>query len=208
MVGVLYQIYLLTHSSLAVGLLGLFQAVPIVVTGLYGGAFADPFDRRRLQLIGRSLVATTSTALAIWAGVQRPWIESEAHNRFRPRASDTVRLSVASVSTNNRLQIASGCPVFIASNKPTVQRQEQLGCRSTVSEPLSAALKSSSAGTTPAGDLRLDADLLAHDAELTVVSWSGVRRRRILRGRRLRSRGWLRRGRDWRRRRRRCRSCG
>ena len=72
LVAVPYQIYVLTHSSLAVGLLGLFQAVPIVVAGLYGGALADRFDRRRLQLIGKSLVATTSAALAVGAAVK--WI--------------------------------------------------------------------------------------------------------------------------------------
>lgn len=72
-VAVPYQVYLLTHSSLAVGLLGLFQAVPIVVTGLYGGALADRFDRRRLQLIGKSLVAVSSLALAIGAiGLRAP----------------------------------------------------------------------------------------------------------------------------------------
>ena len=70
LVAVPYQIYLLTGSSLAVGLLGLFQAVPIVVAGLYGGALADRFDRRRLQLIGKSLVAATSAALAVGAGIQ------------------------------------------------------------------------------------------------------------------------------------------
>ena len=68
-----YQVYLLTHSSLAVGLLGLFQAVPIIVAGLYGGAVADRFDRRRLQLIGKSVVALTSLALAIAAiGLRAP----------------------------------------------------------------------------------------------------------------------------------------
>ena len=66
-VAVPYQVYLLTHSSLAVGLLGLFQAVPIVVAGLYGGALADRFDRRRLQLIGKGVVALTSLALALGA---------------------------------------------------------------------------------------------------------------------------------------------
>jgi MFS family permease len=71
LVAVPYQIYLLTHSSLAVGLLGLFQAVPIVVAGLYGGALADRFDRRRLQLIGKAVVAATSTALAAGAAFQR-----------------------------------------------------------------------------------------------------------------------------------------
>jgi predicted MFS family arabinose efflux permease len=66
-VAVPYQVYLLSHSSLAVGLLGLVQAIPIVAAGLYGGALADRFDRRRLQLIGKSLVAATSLALAIGA---------------------------------------------------------------------------------------------------------------------------------------------
>ncbi len=71
LVAVPYQIYLLTHSSLAVGLLGLFQAVPIIVAGLYGGALADRFDRRHLQLIGKAIVAATSIALAFGAAFQR-----------------------------------------------------------------------------------------------------------------------------------------
>ena len=72
-VAVPYQVYLLTHSSLAVGLLGLFQAVPIVVAGLYGGALADRFDRRRLQLIGKCLVALSSLLLAVGAiGLRAP----------------------------------------------------------------------------------------------------------------------------------------
>src|SRR5436853_7933683 len=72
-VAVPYQVYLLTHSSLAVGLLGLFQAVPIVIAGLYGGALADRYDRRTLQLIGKSVVALTSLALTIGAiGLRAP----------------------------------------------------------------------------------------------------------------------------------------
>lgn len=71
LVAVPYQVYLLTHSSLAVGLLGLFQAAPIIIAGLYGGALADRFDRRRLQLIGKAAVAATSTALAVGAAFQR-----------------------------------------------------------------------------------------------------------------------------------------
>ena len=72
-VAVPYQVYLLTHSSLAVGLLGLFQAVPIIVAGLYGGALADRFDRRRLQLIAKGMVALTSLALAAGAiGLRAP----------------------------------------------------------------------------------------------------------------------------------------
>jgi hypothetical protein len=73
LVAVPYQVYVLTHSSLAVGLLGVFQAVPIVVAGLYGGALADRMDRRRLQLIGKVFVALGSLTLALGAvGLRAP----------------------------------------------------------------------------------------------------------------------------------------
>jgi MFS family permease len=73
MVAVPFQVYVLTHSSFAVGLLGIFQAVPIVVAGLYGGALADRIDRRRLQLAGKAAEAAGSAALAIGAiGLRAP----------------------------------------------------------------------------------------------------------------------------------------
>jgi MFS family permease len=72
-VAVPYQVYLVSRSSLAVGLLGLFQAVPIVVAGLYGGALADRYDRRRLQLAGKAVVAVASVALTVGAiGLRAP----------------------------------------------------------------------------------------------------------------------------------------
>jgi MFS family permease len=73
LVAVPYQVYVLTHSSLAVGLLGIFQAVPIVLAGLYGGALADRLDRRRLQLVGKTFAAAGSLALAVGAiGLRAP----------------------------------------------------------------------------------------------------------------------------------------
>jgi predicted MFS family arabinose efflux permease len=66
-VAVPFQVYVLTHSSLAVGLLGIFQAVPIVAAGLYGGALADRVDRRRLQLVGKAVVAAASLAMMLGA---------------------------------------------------------------------------------------------------------------------------------------------
>jgi predicted MFS family arabinose efflux permease len=66
-VAVPFQVYVLTHSSLAVGLLGIFQAVPIVAAGLYGGALADRLDRRRLQLAGKAVVAAASVAMTLGA---------------------------------------------------------------------------------------------------------------------------------------------
>ncbi len=51
------QVYAITGSSLAVGLVGLFQLVPLVIFGLYGGALSDTHDRRRLGIL---------TAAALW----------------------------------------------------------------------------------------------------------------------------------------------
>src|SRR5688500_11481279 len=43
-----YQTYELTGSSLAVGLIGVAQIVPMVVLALISGALADAVDRRKL----------------------------------------------------------------------------------------------------------------------------------------------------------------
>jgi len=51
MVAVPYQIYDLTGSNLAVGLIGAVEIVPMVVLGLYGGALADHVDRKKLIII-------------------------------------------------------------------------------------------------------------------------------------------------------------
>jgi MFS family permease len=51
LVAVPYQVYVLTGSSLAVGLLGLFSAVPLITLSLWGGVIADRVDRRRMLVI-------------------------------------------------------------------------------------------------------------------------------------------------------------
>ena len=58
-----YQVYLVTRSSFAVGLIGLMQAGPIVLAGLYGGGFADRFDRRLVQVFAKTAIAVTSILL-------------------------------------------------------------------------------------------------------------------------------------------------
>ncbi|PJD92940.1 MAG: MFS transporter [Legionella sp.] len=45
-----YQIYHMTHSTLAVGLLGLVELVPLLLTAFIGGALADVLDRRKLLI--------------------------------------------------------------------------------------------------------------------------------------------------------------
>lgn len=49
-VAVPFQVYHLTHSTFAVGLLELFVFFPLVTLALVGGAFADAHDRRRIML--------------------------------------------------------------------------------------------------------------------------------------------------------------
>lgn len=67
-VAVPIQVYDLTGSAAAVGLVGLAGLVPLVVFGLYGGAIADAFDRRRLVLLatlGQLLLALVLVAQAV-----------------------------------------------------------------------------------------------------------------------------------------------
>jgi len=50
MVAVAYQVYELTRSSLAVGLVSLAQVLPLIAGALLGGSLADAADRRRVLL--------------------------------------------------------------------------------------------------------------------------------------------------------------
>src|SRR5262245_40593532 len=64
-----WQTYRLTHSTLAVGLLGLAELLPLLVTAFVGGALADSVDRRRmviateLGLLGGCSLLTVNAAL-------------------------------------------------------------------------------------------------------------------------------------------------
>ncbi|HTD18653.1 MAG TPA: MFS transporter, partial [Ktedonobacteraceae bacterium] len=64
-VAVAWQVFLLTHSAIALGLIGLVQAIPRLIFSLVGGVFADVFDRRKLLLIIEITLAATSAALAL-----------------------------------------------------------------------------------------------------------------------------------------------
>ncbi|WP_436776793.1 MFS transporter [Yinghuangia sp. YIM S09857] len=61
------QVYHLTGSNFAVGLVGLFSLAPLIVFGLLGGAIADSMDRRRLGLIASTGLAAMSLVLAAQA---------------------------------------------------------------------------------------------------------------------------------------------
>ena len=71
-----YQVYELTQSSFAVGMLGTVQLVPLLLFGLFGGATADALDRRKLLLGSEALLALCSAALAVNAWLPQPsvWV--------------------------------------------------------------------------------------------------------------------------------------
>ena len=66
------QIWELTHSSLVVGMLGAVQLVPLLLFALWGGAYADSMDRRKLLLISEALLAIGSLALAVNSVLSHP----------------------------------------------------------------------------------------------------------------------------------------
>ncbi len=64
-VAVAWQVFLLTHSAIVLGLIGLFQAIPRIIFSLIGGMFADAFDRRKLLLVIQIVLAALSAVLAL-----------------------------------------------------------------------------------------------------------------------------------------------
>lgn len=71
----LFHMYLLTGSTLQTGLIGLAQAVALIVLSPLGGAWADRLDRRRLlqTMQAFSLLVSLGLALATMSGSIEPW---------------------------------------------------------------------------------------------------------------------------------------
>ena len=57
-VAINWHVYLLTKSPLALGLVGLFRGVPIIVCSLAGGVVADAVDRRKLLVVTQVVMVT------------------------------------------------------------------------------------------------------------------------------------------------------
>jgi MFS family permease len=64
-IALLWHLYLLTHSALQVGLIGLAQAIPLLTVSLFGGLLADAVDRRRLLIVTQLVQITISSALVL-----------------------------------------------------------------------------------------------------------------------------------------------
>jgi MFS family permease len=72
MIAVPIQIKQLTNSTVAVGLVGAAEFVPIVVLGLLGGAVADRFDRRTVVLLSELAALACTTLLLLNALLPSP----------------------------------------------------------------------------------------------------------------------------------------
>ena len=66
-VAVAYQVWSLSRSSFAVGLLGAAAVVPMIAFGLYGGTLVDTFDRRRVAIVASTGLWLLSVVLVLQA---------------------------------------------------------------------------------------------------------------------------------------------
>jgi len=71
-VAVPFQVYQLSHSTLAVGSLELVAFVPLITLGLVGGAYADAHDRRQMVLLCGAATMVTAAVLAANSLLPRP----------------------------------------------------------------------------------------------------------------------------------------
>jgi MFS family permease len=71
-VALAYQVYQLTGSTLAVGLIALTHLVPLLTLTVIGGAIADAVDRSRLMLVQQFGMLAGSLGLAVNASLAHP----------------------------------------------------------------------------------------------------------------------------------------
>jgi hypothetical protein len=72
LVAIPYQVYTLTHSAALVGLLGIVELIPIVISSLLAGAIADRIERRRLMFVAQTVIALSAALLALGAFLGDP----------------------------------------------------------------------------------------------------------------------------------------
>src|SRR5690348_10131568 len=66
----------LTGSGAAVGATFACRFLPVLLFGLWGGAIADHFERRKVMIVTQSLMAVLGVALwlIVWTGVVQVWM--------------------------------------------------------------------------------------------------------------------------------------
>lgn len=75
LVAINWHVYVLTKSALALGLVGAFRGLPVILCSLAGGVVADAVDRKRLMIGTQSVMLASAAALTATtlAGVQSVW---------------------------------------------------------------------------------------------------------------------------------------
>ncbi len=74
-VAINWHVYLLTKSPFALGLVGLFRGLPIILCSLAGGVVADAINRKRLMVVTQTVMLTCAALLTAGtlAGVESVW---------------------------------------------------------------------------------------------------------------------------------------
>ncbi len=75
LVAINWHVYLLTRSPFALGMVGLFRGVPIIICSLIGGVVADAVDRKRLMIATQGVMLASAGLLtfATIAGLKSVW---------------------------------------------------------------------------------------------------------------------------------------
>src|SRR5436309_2124749 len=60
-----YQVFDITGQKVAIGILGLVEAIPAISLSLYGGHIADRYDRRRILITTMSLLTMCAALLVV-----------------------------------------------------------------------------------------------------------------------------------------------
>jgi len=74
-VAINWHVYLLTRSPFALGLVGLFRGLPVILCSLAGGVVADAVDRKQLMIVTQTVMLVSAGLLTATtlAGVQSVW---------------------------------------------------------------------------------------------------------------------------------------
>ena len=74
-VAINWHVYQLTKSPFALGLVGLFRGVPIILCSLAGGVVADAIDRKRLMIVTQTIMLMCAAMLTAGtlAGFESVW---------------------------------------------------------------------------------------------------------------------------------------
>ena len=136
-VAVPFQAYELTGSSLAVGLLGVAEFVPILGLALVGGALADAFDRRRLVQIAEAARARRRRP-ARQRGARRPaalgalrvrGADGRLHRRAPPAAGRARAAAGGARRAQGRLGAAVQLPQHGGPRRSGARRRADRGRR-------------------------------------------------------------------------------